>query len=105
MEYNETVKNLRSTAKKSGLTGYSRLKKVDLIELLKEHFILSPLDRPVPSTEEPILQPTSYVPPAPIPQPQPIQAPDWSFLDASIPPQDAAIDFKNFKKIPKDFIQ
>ena len=54
---------------------------------MEENFIRSPLDRPVLSTEEPILQPTPYVPiPQLPPPPQPTEAPDWSFLDTPIAP-------------------
>ena len=99
-----TVKGLRTLAKNAGLRGYSRMRKADLVAFLEENYILSRniLDAPVPNIGTSILQPTPYVPPAPLQkqkqqqQQQPQQ--DWSFLDV---PQPAPRRSDRLKKLQK----
>ena len=97
-----TVKELRALAKNAGLRGYSRMRKAELVTFLEENYILSRniLDAPVPNIGTSILQPTSYVPPAPLQQQQQQQQPqqDWSFLDV---PQPAPRRSDRLKKLQK----
>ena len=93
-----TVKELRTLAKNAGLRGYSRMRKAELVAFLEENYILSRniLDAPVPNIGTSILQPTSYVPPAPLQKQQPQQ--DLSFLDV---PQLAPRRSNRLKKLQK----
>ena len=77
------------------------MRKADLVAFLEENYILSRniLDAPVPNIGTSILQPTQYVPPAPL-QKQQQQQPqqDWSFLDV---PQPAPRRSDRLKKLQK----
>ena len=61
---NKTVKELQAIARERGVRGYSKLRKAELVELLKP--VVTPtlgggnlLDEPVPNIEVPVLQPTA----------------------------------------------
>ena len=53
-----TVKELTSLAKERGITGYSQLRKSELIDLIESRSDRSLLDDPVPDINVPVLVPT-----------------------------------------------
>ena len=53
-----TVKELRSLAKERGITGYSQLRKSELIDLIASRSDRSLLDDPVPDINVPVIVPT-----------------------------------------------
>src|SRR6201996_1125557 len=62
MDYNsKTVLELRALAKMRGFTGYSRLRKAELVSLLSSSDT-NLIDSPIPDIQTPTLIPSNYIP-------------------------------------------